>query len=178
MILGIDPGAAGGAALLADLGGRWALIACWGWRRSTLRRVRGFRVSLEVGGVRAVDAAWRPSLYAVGQEIAALVPPGVALVAEGLFVGRFGGRTALTLGEGCGALLGPVAARCGPPKARPLASSWRPAVLGCSGRTSSDAAEALAVARVGRMAARGSLAADPHVAEAACLAVWLGEGGR
>ena len=164
-ILGIDPGASAGGAVLLDASGELAL-AHLSWRR----RQRDKR---QVWEVRS-SGMWHrdvivPDLHRVGLMIATLVPMSARLVVEDLF-GR--GSTLKILAEACGEVKGPLRRIQVGPELRVLASVWRPLVLGCSSRTRADAAEALAVAWA-RSTIKGLERVDNgHVAEAAAIARW------
>jgi len=92
------------------------------------------------------------------------------IVAEDLF-GR--GRTLQRLAESTGEILGGIRAETPMNIVRVGASTWRPAILGCSARTSSDRAEELALKYVqDNIKGLGQLETNPHVAEAVSIAVW------
>lgn len=190
-VLGVDPGATGGAVLLDRTGTR--ALAAWRWRPSRSRKTSDLYLQTVVGGqllegTSRADGIERVSgQHEVGQALArvALLEPYL-LCLEGLFVprprqgqptGKHLGqvRSVLTLAESTGELAGPL--RQGATKVlRPTAAQWRHAVLGLHTRTSSDHAEEVALrAMRGRpplVADLGELVGDPHVAEAACIARW------
>lgn len=170
IIVGIDPGHNGGAVCLVDGVARHA----WRWRRYGRKRPPSYVVSGEPGTRR---------LHCVIEGIVDLAEThrphviGIASV-EGLFVHRDRTNGVLELAETTGKVLGVLEAYVDT-IVRPLASEWRPRVLGLRGNVASDLAESTAVAALN--AKRGivegwtanipaELRRDPHVCEAACIA--------
>ena len=186
--LAIDPGLDGGAVLLSEDG--QTAIAAYGWRKAdagfTLRNANGLRM-------RAKD------LHDVAEIISTDTHGAYLLVVEGLFVPRaprprpgqhwttrdrykaeqrYSGRLAhlLTLAEVTGQLQGPLMGAAHRVE-RPLASTWRPDVLELPPNASSVASEqraiwAMNVRKPALVKGLDALAKDPHVCEAACMAVY------
>ena len=192
-VIGIDPGKLEGAACLLAANGTEALAA-WHWK---LRKRKGgdvYEVAIQRGVVEDWDT--QLDLHRVGRRIRddiGYVPCSVyALACEGLFVPRLPAaatRRALTakeihvfmgkarrvhaLAEAAALVYG----SCLPSAStvyRPLASEWRPLVLGLAANVSSDIAEATAIRMLsGRspvVTGLGELAKNPHVAEATFIA--------
>jgi hypothetical protein len=164
LTLGIDPAyQEGGAVLLASDG---SALGAWHWKIS--KRKAGVIWYLKG---RHGDGIIIRSLGDIGQCINRVTcGRDYLIVCEDLF-GR--GRTLQRLAESAGELLGAIKQHTPINVVRVGASTWRPAVLGCSARTSSDQAEAMAIKlAANRVANLGQLASNPHVAEAACIALW------
>lgn len=191
-ILGVDPGADGGAVLL-DPTGRRAVVA-WSWRQRKRRGAVVYVLEVVEGGASAAAPTPRDTVHGVARTLqrAAKAQP-YALSLEGLFVPRppnglvcrrgekrteaFLGRSrhVITLAETTGQLLGPLASHA-EAVWRPTAAVWRTDILGLPRNISSDAAERVAVAAmeglIPMVADLGELSCDPHVAEAAAIARW------
>ena len=177
-ILAIDPGADGGAVLLAA-DGRTAIDA-WAWDRRVTGGIHTWRL-------------WRPegpplqisSIHEIALQLARAAE-GIGtpwqLCVEGLFAWSEQLNGIIELAEATGELLGPLAARASVVH-RPRAVTWRAAVLPKGwGRTSEEAEHAARI--VARSTVRGlgrfveyEFDADgrevplwPHVCEAACMA--------
>lgn len=188
-VLGVDPGAEGGAVLL-DVDGR-TVLDWWLWRpRDRKDEARGWAL----WGHGWADWTEHVSLSELGDEIAEDVDRQleaglVSLVVEGLFVPRprdgltcwrgqreteaYLGRvrSTLTLAENTAELMGPLRAAAVEIH-RPKASTWRAAVLGLPRNVASDVAERTAIALC-RATLRGLEEVEhPHLAEAACMAKW------
>lgn len=165
-VLGIDPGVAGGAALLDEDGG--ALWACR-WVPLDRKAGRVWRVDHQGYGEPKVSIEVR-SLAGVGVVLGLHVEPGkVHLAVEDLYVASMARQdAAIALGRSVGWLtahLVDVVLSYSQVRAR----KWRPAVLGCSPATSSDDAEELALQRW-RPRWVGELREVAAVAEADCIA--------
>lgn len=173
--IAVDPGATGGAVLLAP-DGRTVLD----WRVwSTL--ARGFR--LRGPGLEPKWLSWQSGL---GEELAQLWGPA-RVVVEGLFVAHGSSKAAkgkrrslLPLAEAAGELMGPLRRVAIGPILRPTAQrEWRPAILHVPADCSAHEAEERAV----NWARRNLRWVDPlpnaltyaeegAVSEAACMASW------
>lgn len=182
MTLAIDPGHIGGAVLL-DPTGRRVLLA-WAWARS--ERIGGTVYRLRRQHGTTIEPA---TLHDVGERIRkdmAQLCPEYHLVVEGLFcpaqgeheeLHKYLGRVSrvIELAQAAALVYGPLLSEAAQVD-RPLASQWRPEVLQLSGSCSSDLAEERAMAALSGdrplVVGLGELAHDPHVAEAACQAVW------
>lgn len=174
--LGIDPGKTGGAVLL-DQDGR-SMLAAWSWCPSGEGETAGYSLSSAVDDQYSVGD-WRSALVRVGDQIASDVrrtlgeAPDVVLCCEGLFVDPRWPATAIALAEATGALLDPLLALASGEVLRPLASTWRPAVLRIPASTPAAQAEAAALRAIRAGLVRGlSELENGHVAEAACLALY------
>ncbi|MCK5495414.1 MAG: hypothetical protein V3S93_02505 [Methyloceanibacter sp.] len=182
-VIGIDPGADGGAVILqAD--GQTALDA-FRWRKG----VGGYNVRSIYGPSTKV-----PTLAHVGDRIARAFGHKVWLGVEGLFVPRPNPghlhvhpgqiRHVLTLAENAALVYGPMLGKAERVE-RPTAAVWRPAILGIARNASSKSSEAAAIAACTKMrppivTGLRDLGEDPHVAEAACIAryTWLAQVGE
>lgn len=186
LILGLDPGASGGACLLQY--GEHAphkAPGAWAWAPRTRQKQRRFEVVDEDGYGVIFE-----SIHAVAAHIAedamtrGLTP--YHLVLEGLFAPKrrkgmspqsHAGRLsrAMTLAESAGELLGPLRAGSIGAVIRPQNTTWRARVLRLPGGYDAKAAEAYAVKAVPQIASGlGVLASNGHAAEAACLAYFGG----
>lgn len=164
-MLGVDPGLTGGAVLVRGSRAPVEVLGAWYWRPS----VAGWRVTDWAG------LEWQsPALHDVAVMIAGAcdaLTDGWRSCVEGLFVPRQRGpHGVLALAEATGELLGPLRGlEC---VARPLASEWRPRVLGRCPRGAA-AAEAYAVRCAPKIGSSlGVLQARGHVAEALCIAYY------
>ena len=199
-VVAIDGGHVG-ACVALDETGRRALFA-YSWARR--KRKGGTVYSLSTAEGALCD---RTNLHQVGIEIRNQLDRlqifRHLLVVEGLFVPRPSSQAAADLarprrqqrrdGPGAkylgqvssvfklaeaGALVtGPLLSRAVGDVERPLASKWRPAILGLPANCSSDESEALAIrmvteARPPLVSGLGDLGLNGHVAEAACQARW------
>ena len=114
------------------------------------------------------------SLFAVGEGFSAwcdeLGVGAYRLTVEGLF-GR--GPTLERLSWYAGLVAGPLLDGAVGPIERPLATSWRSAVLGVRGGTPADEAEEAAIRWAGEhVLGAGEIAGVGHVAEACAIAWW------
>lgn len=186
--LGGDPGHDGGSVLL-DPSGRRALLG-WGWRR--LGRIGGtvYRLCCTVRAPRELDNLFEVGL-AVQKDMAQLPFGPYHLVVEGFYVPspqpedtvdrdaarRYTGRavSVVELGEAAALFYGPLLGDCCRFD-RVLAAEWRHQVLDLAPSVSSEVSEERAIrALTGDrplVVGLGELATDPHVAEAAAIAVW------
>lgn len=195
-VVAIDPGHTGACVVLHE-NGRLGLLA-FGWKKRQRKYGRVYVLTDSTGNKQTLE-----SLHEVGQCIAVALRHVLdyLLVVEGLFVPRPSPRAAADLarprrqqrrdGPGAkylgqvssvfrlaeaGALVtGPLLSRAVGDVERPLASKWRPAILGLPANCSSDESEALAIrmvteARPPLVSGLGELGRNPHVAEAACQA--------
>lgn len=176
LTMAIDPGH-DGAAVLLDGSGRRA-VGAWGWHR---REPAAGIFVWDVVPFGLYHPGWdrpMPSLHAIGVVLAdaclELAAP-FHLVVEGLFVPKDREpEGALTLAEEAALVYGPLfdgAATL----SRPLASTWRASVLRPRWGRSSKEAEAAArqgCIERGIAPSLGSLLDNPHVCEAAMMAVW------
>lgn len=164
LTVGIDPAyQAGGAVLMS---GESTVVAAWSWQ---IRR-RKSGVVWNLKGRHGSGVVIR-SLGSVADciNIVAAGRPFL-IVAEDLF-GR--GRTLQRLAESTGEILGGIRAETPMNIVRVGASTWRPFILGCSARTSSDVADELALSLVREeITGLGQLETNPHVAEAVCIALY------
>jgi hypothetical protein len=168
--LGLDPGKQGGAVLLGDAG---RPVACWAWH--PLKRKSGdvFRLTEAHG-----PSLESPTIAGVGSLLNVAVcelthGETLHLAVEGQYVDRrrLGTvPTTLELARVAGWLSAGLVQRAAS-VAYPLASQWRPAVLGLSAYATSEASERAALLRW-RTLWRGDLADDPHVAEACAIGAW------
>lgn len=175
--LGVDPGHTGGAVLLEPSGLDVRMVTAW---RRTRRKGHPYIVTqrFRASGGRWVQMDHVVShLGAVGRVLAGvLTADGAALCCEGISLHRKAApATAIELGRTVGLLTAPLLDRVSAVLDEPLASQWRPAILGLPGNASSDdsekAARSLIVAQ--RIEARfGLLLDDGHVAEAFAIARW------
>lgn len=167
--IGVDPGYRGGAVLLGDAG---RPVAAWAWHR--LKRKSGDVYRLDEANGPTLET---PTIAGVGAlldlAVSEITREPLHLAVEGQYVDRrrLGTvPTTLELARVAGWLSAGLMQRA-VSVVHPLASQWRPAVLGVSAYATSRAAEAKALLRW-RTLWRGDLADDPHVAEAACVGAW------
>lgn len=168
--IGIDPGYVGGAVLLGDAG---RPVAAWAWHR--LKRKSGDVYRLDEANGPAIET---PHIAGVGALLCLAVcelthGETLHLAVEGLYVHPGDLRrapAALEIAKTVGWLTAGLVQRASS-YVEVKAAVWRPAVLGCSPRVKSDAAEALALLRW-RTLWRGPLVDDPHVAESAAIGAW------
>lgn len=182
-VLAVDPGANGGAALVD--GER--VLAWWAWTRLERKGGEVWRLRYQVPW-----ASWGAgelnflNLGDVARTIREQLDLEPALVVEGLFVPRAAQginiQSHTALAESAGWLMGGLG--LGVPVARPLASVWRPAVLGLRPSTPADQAEAFAIKATrwadwpGDPVGRLSLAELGAVAEARLIGRWWLTCGR
>lgn len=191
-ILGLDPGASGGAVLLSPDGRR--VLAAWAWSQCQRELADAWLLQTTLHGrVRELQ-----DLAEVGEEIAAdlrqgyRLPERYQLVVERLFLPSFPsteplereairrhlGRCAsvLQLAESAALVFGPLL-RCAERLHRVYASRWRAAVLDLQPGVDGDEAEDKAIERCreGLVVGLGALVTNGHVAEAACMARWQWE---
>lgn len=168
--LGVDPGHVGGACLLGAAG---RPVACWAWHR--LKRKSGDVYRLTEANGPVIET---PHIAGVGALLCLAVcelthGETLHLAVEGQYVDRRKPGTipaTLELARVAGWLTAGLAQRAAD-VVTPLASQWRPAVLGCSAFVTSREAEAKALLRW-RTLWREPLADDPHCAEAAAIGAW------
>lgn len=172
-VLGIDPGHDGGACLLEPSGRRSR--RAWTWHR-TRRSVQPYDFCTD-DAERQPFEGQQPTLYGVGCAIARelqQLPWPVALIVEGLSVHRKASPdVAIELGRTVGLLTGPLLPSISRVLASPLASSWRPVVLGIAGNASSEDSERAArrmCEATGLSHGMGSLIENPHACEAMAIA--------
>lgn len=174
--IGIDPGHTGGACLLGDAG---RPVACWAWRPLARKSGRVYRLDEAHGpSQEASTIAGVGSLLnvAVGELTHGET---LHLAVEGQYVDRrrLGTvPTTLELARVAGWLSAGLVQRAAS-VVHPLASQWRPAVLGLSAYATSEASERAALLRW-RTLWSGDLADNPHVAEAAAQASWAHQQAR
>jgi hypothetical protein len=170
-ILAIDPGGSDGGAVLLDSDGRTVLFA-GSWHRVQRNGQDAWIVVTVVDGFPALETV-ATSMHGVGVQVvvgAYLSRSQWRLVVEGLFGRAF---TLERLSWYSGLVAGPCLAGTVGDVLRPKASTWRPAVLKIPPRAESDVADAAALAFVTKaVTGLGVLASNPHVAEAACMAVY------
>lgn len=171
--LGVDPGREGGAVLLANDGRH--VLGWWLWRPHVAREDGQGTYGLWDW----TSSEWTelPSLHAVASVIAMdaedLGGHGLSVVVEGLFVPPYRPPSGvLALAEATGELLGPLRALSEVAPLRPLASRWRPDVLGLPRNAASEVAERAAVVYARRVLVGLEEVANPHLAESACIARW------
>ncbi len=177
IVLGVDPGAVDGAAVLVMHGDPETppvgAINAWRWHRlggkgSTLYEV------VDAWGVR-VEVR---TLGEVGRRIMVqshVHVPRWHLCVEGLFVVNDPKRfpSALTLAEATGQVMGPLCQYAIGEVMRPTAAVWRAKVLKLPRSTSAKAAEAYAVkALPGIVLGLGDLSGCGHTAEAGIIAYY------
>lgn len=174
-VIGVDPGADGGAVLLDGAG---QYVAAVGWHKLEAAKKRGGRVTWEVSGHRTAG-----SLFVVGEMVrhTLLVKPaltGWSLIVEQLFANRKNPNSTITLGESAALVYGHLLAPYTDAPWRVLAATWRPRILGLGPSTTADAAESIALHYAPLMPWAKGLRAEehgagfPHVCEAACIARW------
>jgi len=168
-ILSIDPGKSGAACLMH----RGKVAGAWAWRPYALKKNTRQWYITDVHGEEMIAC----SLHEVGDLIACwafdLGFNDWTLVVEGLFCR--GVKSAMTLAESTALVYGPMTVYASNERSpvRVLASTWRPAVLGCAGGASSDEAERLAMALcAARWPELGELLANPHCCEAVAIGWW------
>lgn len=187
-VLGIDPGHKGGAVLLDVASG--STLACWSWHKLSRKSGPVIRLREEIGGPSLGSALvgdpivgghvedLDPSdLHQAGSRIRDTVEnllgskPKVRLAVEGLF-GK--GLTLERLSWYAALVSGPCLEHAMGGIYRPLASHWRPLVLGIRPGVPADAA-AQAALRLAPLRVPGLgeflLREDEHTCEAGCIAV-------
>lgn len=179
--IGIDPGSKDGALVL--LSGRDSVLSWLAYWTRDRTDGRHLFVSMahhpeprEVASLHLAVTAWRYDIRSLTQEY--------RLVCEALFVHREAKRQSavIPLAETVGELLGPLRDGAEGEVERPLASQWRPRVLGLARNTNAEVAERQALKLVPhRFGWPGNgwrdvatLPRKPRgaVAEAACIAAW------
>ena len=142
LYLGVDPGRVNGAAVaIGRLDGRWRVV----WQRAWSK-------------ARPVDFA------------GLCLPEGVVAAAvEGVFVGP-ARQQSVGIAESAGQWCAMLAMAYACPVARPVASQWRPAVLGLGAAARASQADKRARQVVG-LVIEGELD-GPHAVDAACLALY------
>lgn len=173
--LAIDPGH-DGAAVLYD--GRRAL-GRWAWKE--VQRDNQPAWWFDVGGHGAAE----PNLHCVGEalleQVQNIVGEGLGayrLAVEGLFLNPKeaypgGGASLQELAWSAALVAGPLLVGAEGEVYRPLASQWRPRILGVPGNASADAAAKAALRLVPTLVpGLGVLAGNEHVCEAAAIARW------
>lgn len=149
LLLGVDPGQHGAAALIEWPSRR--LLMRWSWTPVAA----GLRVRVGDGPPRARmedtlrvedsmhDAAGAMRLDVLDGVPGAVVDPRRVVVSvEGLFAHA---GPAMTLAEWAGETMGPLRCLTDEPIRRPMAREWRPRILGISARTTAARAEAAAI---------------------------------
>jgi hypothetical protein len=173
-VLGIDPGAIAGGAVLVDATGSVA-IGAWSWRR--VQRAKRYAYALRDSDRPAVTLR---TLHECGRHIADRVQGLTAspwlLCEEALFLKPGAGGLTLEVladarAEVCGPLRGIARAWADP--ARVLAVRWRRDILSIPPRTRAAEAARWALRGVPALVGGlGDLQAIEHVCEAAAIARW------
>lgn len=171
--LGGDPGHEGAATLLAGDGRH--VLGWWLWRPHVARE--DGQGTYGLWDWQASEWTELPSLHAVASVIAMdaedLGGHGIVVAMEGLFVPPYRPPAGvLSLAEATGELLGPLRGLGEGTPLRPLASTWRPSVLGLPRNAASEVAERAAVVYAQRVLVGLEEAVNPHLAESACIARW------
>lgn len=139
-VLAVDPGIAGGAAVL--VGSDDALLAVATWRRTAPTKpltVRWWATQTE-GKLAGVETAWR--LGCALERIVRLdAPDGYRLVVEDLYVGP-SPAVAIASAKWAGAAAGPLESRMVGPATWVRAAVWRSQAFGIPMATKRDAAKA------------------------------------
>lgn len=159
LTIGIDPGRAGAAAVLADESERWRLVWIARWRP------RGSRIAVSAPSGTVTVATLAHVGAIIGDAASELVVDAGACEGQHVQRGR-GARSALTLAQSAGLL----SARCvevGLPWWWPTVREWRP-LVGIPTATRRDDAKRWAV-DVARTTTGHHLSADE--AEAVCIAI-------
>ena len=191
-VLGIDPGKVEGGAVLLAADGKTALAA-WHWIERRRKAGNVYVVREQWGD--DLDSCDVSTLHHIGEGLRRITTSesgAFDLVVEALFVPRlpksalagrmsrqevqtFMGkaRSVHALAEAAALVYGPLTPY-GAHLVRPLASAWRPLILGLPASVSSDVAEQTAIrvlsGRRPLISGLGELAKNPHVAEAAMIA--------
>lgn len=168
--IAVDPGHSGGAVLLGDAG---RPVAAWAWHK--LKRKSGDVYRLEEANAPSAEARTIADVGALLCLAVCELTHGetLHLAVEGQYVDRrrLGTvPTTLELARVSGWLTAGLAQRA-VDVVTPLASQWRPAVLGISAYATSEASERAALLRW-RTLWRGELEDNPHVGEAAGIGAW------
>ena len=170
LLLGVDPGACGAAALVEWPSRR--LVRWWVW--TTLERNgKPDAIRMKPGYLFEFG-----SVFEVGDIIANEVDDEssfVTISVEGLFSI---GQSCIPLAESCGELMGPLREATRKPIRRPLSREWRPRILGIPATTKKGPAEAAAVrwaeglGLLGPEHAALTKAERGALAEACAIALW------
>lgn len=175
LIIGVDPAERCGALVVVNAADGVA-VAATSYSRCIRRGQHAWLVDEVVVGRRgrAIEHGHRVcrSIHEIGATVHALVGGAAGAVPYRLLVeGLFGrGPTLATLAYAAGCLAGPFEAGADGPPLRPMASTWRSALLGA---TDSATAVPLALAWAARHRPQlGALVDVEHVAEALCMTEW------
>jgi len=173
--VGIDPGLRGAAVVLD--GDRRQVLFAMAWRETRA----GFEVAYS-SGLLATARTLAGVAELLRREVEDNQPAEFTLSVEGLFVRTGKANGMLRLAEAAALVYGPLLEDAVAFE-RPLASTWRPAILGLSSSTTADQADAAALRLAPhRFDGLGELRSNPHACEAACIAAYgamvYARGGR
>lgn len=174
LLLGVDPGACGAAALVEWPSRR--LVRWWVWTTLERRGGEAVRLTTHPAFLYPLDVRGMPGVAGeILDDLAGLEGPGLVLSVEGLFSC---GQLCIPLAEATGELIGPLRSLTTQPIRRPLSREWRPRILGIPATTKKEPAEAAAVrwaeglGLLGAEHAALTKAERGALAEACAIALW------